>query len=445
MEARKPDEPGSNTPIGLASAGASLASPIADFASPAASSSTTGVASSGASSSAASSSSSGTRRSLCDSDAAGEVDEAPTKRAKCAASADQHHRAASLGSLATVELQLVMQCLDRTSLIKLANCSKTLQRAADHPFAWVYVPTVRVGVATDADVARLASGVSRHAPLNIVHAAAPGAVGFERFDLAPLVTHRVTKLTYNHELADSQIDAIRQMRWLVQFSTSPHWNDFNRSEFDRLLAPGHQLDKLEQLDLRRISIDADAIRLLVGLPSLNRLDPFSFNLSVWTSLTLLPNLTHVAIRSEFKHTAADVQAFYTALASLQQLRSCRIVVQRTLMQRMHPKPVVAIPPLPRLRHLTLSGHQIESFAFLRNLPQIKILYLCECDAYCRADVFATLMANWAPRLRHFLIIGADPLTSQQHRMIAARIDSVPRDDGDDAWKGIMEQDAMLVG
>jgi len=430
MEARKPDGLGSNTPIGLASAAASLTSPAADFASSGASS---------AASSSAPSSSSGTRRSLRDSDAAGEVDEAPTKRAKYAASADQQHRAASLGSLATVELQLVMQCLDRISLIKLANCSKTLQRASDHPFAWVCVPAVRVGVATDTHAARLPAGVSRHAPLNIVHAhvvrlaagvsrhgpldivhmGVPGA-GLQRFDLAPLMSRRVTKLKYTLPLTDGEIDVIRQMRWLIEFNTWMYWNEFDRPRFDRLLAPGHRLDKLEHLDLGQISIDDAAIHLLAGLPSLSRLDPANFNLSDWSLLTLLSNLTHVVIRSEFKHTAADVQAFYTALASLQQLVVCRISMVRSLFNYVRPA-IVAIPPLPRLRQLSIQNHAVESFAFLRNLPQLERLCLSNCTGYTNNAVFATLMANWPVNIKKLRVSGGLKLTPTQRHEITARI------------------------
>jgi len=45
----------------------------------------------------------------------------------------------SLQSLAVVELQLVMQCLDRLSLLALARCSRALLAAALHPFPWKHV------------------------------------------------------------------------------------------------------------------------------------------------------------------------------------------------------------------------------------------------------------------------------------------------------------------
>jgi len=45
----------------------------------------------------------------------------------------------SLQSLAVVELQLVMQCLDRLSLLALARCSRALLAAASHPFPWQHI------------------------------------------------------------------------------------------------------------------------------------------------------------------------------------------------------------------------------------------------------------------------------------------------------------------
>jgi len=47
-----------------------------------------------------------------------------------------------LTSLAAVELQLVMQCLDRPSLLALARCNRALLAAASHPFAWQCMPAV---------------------------------------------------------------------------------------------------------------------------------------------------------------------------------------------------------------------------------------------------------------------------------------------------------------
>jgi len=443
MEARRPDGSGSNTPIGLtspaagnlATTGASIGSLashtaefVADTASPTGGSAASSAACSGAShgaSSAAHSNSSGTRRSLRDSDAAGEVDEAPAKRAKCAASAGQQHRAASLGSLATVELQLVMQCLDVASLINLANCSKTMQRAADHPFAWVFVPTVRVCVATDAHAARLAAGVSRHAPLNIVHVALPRA-GLKRFDLAPLVAHRVTKLKYILTLTNDEIDAIRQMRWLIELNTWKYWNSFDRPRFDRLLAPGHRLDKLEHLDLVHISIDDAAIRLLAGLPSLNSLGPVHpvrFYLSDWSLLTLLQQLTRITL--EPNSAAGDAHAYYTALASMPRLLRCIIRSRCDRVYPVIPAPLVvmpmSIPTIPQLQSLTLTRHRIESFAFLRNLPQLERFFLDGCVVADADDEFATLLANWPAKLKAFLNMSGTMPNNAQCKLITTRM------------------------
>jgi hypothetical protein len=43
---------------------------------------------------------------------------------------------ASFNQLADVEVQLIMQQLDRQSLLRLARCSRALFRCASHPFAW---------------------------------------------------------------------------------------------------------------------------------------------------------------------------------------------------------------------------------------------------------------------------------------------------------------------
>ena len=50
----------------------------------------------------------------------------------------------SLGQLARVELQLVMQGCDQRTLIALARCSRSTFAAADHPFAWRSLPPLQL-------------------------------------------------------------------------------------------------------------------------------------------------------------------------------------------------------------------------------------------------------------------------------------------------------------
>jgi hypothetical protein len=45
----------------------------------------------------------------------------------------------SLTSLACIELQLVMQCCDRSALLQLARCCRATMTAAEAPFAWLHV------------------------------------------------------------------------------------------------------------------------------------------------------------------------------------------------------------------------------------------------------------------------------------------------------------------
>jgi hypothetical protein len=45
----------------------------------------------------------------------------------------------SLTSLACIELQLVMQCCDRSALLRLARCCRATMAAAEAPFAWLHV------------------------------------------------------------------------------------------------------------------------------------------------------------------------------------------------------------------------------------------------------------------------------------------------------------------
>ena len=322
-----------------------------------------------------------------------------------------------------------MQCLDKTSLINLANCSKTLQRAADHPFVWKFMPAVRVEVANNAHMAQLTAGVAglvRHGTLNIVHVEVMEDEGFEPFDLTPLVAHRVTRLEYNCDLTDNDIDAIRQMRWLVAFDSENPVHGIQRSSIDRLLAPGHRLDKLEQLPYSEIEIDDAAVRLLAGLPSLNSpgpVHPVRFYMSDWSLLPLLQQLTRITI--EPNSAAGDAQAYYTALASMPRLLWCDIRSRCDPAHPMIPPPPIvmpiSIPTIPQLQSLTLMRHRIESFAFLCNLPQLKRFFLYECVVADADDEFATLLANWPAKLKVLLICDGTMPNNAQCNLITARM------------------------
>jgi hypothetical protein len=67
----------------------------------------------------------------------------------------------SLPRLAQVEVQCVMQMLDRPSLLALAQCNSRTLRAADAPFVWKHVPPMRVN-----DLPIIAYRLGRHIPIH---------------------------------------------------------------------------------------------------------------------------------------------------------------------------------------------------------------------------------------------------------------------------------------
>lgn len=71
----------------------------------------------------------------------------------------------SLSTLATVEIQLIMQCLQRDDIARLASCSRSLHHAADAAHVWRFINPIRVPY----DAAPLASAsLRRHIPVILV-------------------------------------------------------------------------------------------------------------------------------------------------------------------------------------------------------------------------------------------------------------------------------------
>ena len=70
----------------------------------------------------------------------------------------------SLSRLATVELQLIMQCCDQRTLLRLARCSRFTRQAASDPFAWRYISPAIISSAlcTDEVAPVTASNPARH-------------------------------------------------------------------------------------------------------------------------------------------------------------------------------------------------------------------------------------------------------------------------------------------
>ena len=81
-------------------------------------------------------------------------------------------------TLATVELQLIMQCCDAKTLLSFARCSRATLQAASTDFAWSRQPPFPVR-STQAELgARIRGSLLRHCDTALTWGSASGGSGF---------------------------------------------------------------------------------------------------------------------------------------------------------------------------------------------------------------------------------------------------------------------------
>ena len=227
----------------------------------------------------------------------------------------------SLDRLATVELQLILQCLDKRSKLRSARCSRQLLQAADHPFAW-QGPSVAVSSFRQPQLGSLIRrSLLRHAPI---------------------------KMDLNSDLPVPEVAAIPRLR---ELSIS------HRCSADLAL---HllQLPSLQGLQTLRVvtSFPESALQLLPSLPALHTLqccDPETDEPVDWRWLPALPALT--ALDLSFSSRPSDTQ---TIARRHRPVRSVAVVVAlpSNLANRhlcaplLHPFHAPAAPPRTHVVH-----------------------------------------------------------------------------------------------
>ena len=165
--------------------------------------------------------------------------------------------------MATVELQLCLQFLDKRSKLRAARCSRRLLQAADHPFAW-QGPSVAVSSFRQPQLGSLIRrSLLRHAPIALC-------------------------LLTDSELAAAEVAAIPRLRELVIDS----WGSI---DFDPQLLSLPSLQGLQTLRLV-CQLPLSTLRLLATLPALHTLECSEWDEDEpadWSWLPAIPALTNL--------------------------------------------------------------------------------------------------------------------------------------------------------
>jgi hypothetical protein len=217
-----------------------------------------------------------------------------------------------LSGLATVELRLIMHCLDTCSLLALARCSQCTLTAASADFGWKMLSPLLITLSQHSlpFTASISSSLLRFC--NVALQWSPSSPESERHQLHAI--HALARLT--------SLD-------LSLRSTT--------KKCFRSLMSGENITKLTSLHERQCAVDADFQPLLVT--QLQRLSRLSVVLSsspfprcILSIASNLQNLTHLSVQSiesGDKHALAAIGKC-TGLRSLTLLCFCQSEVQLIL-------------------------------------------------------------------------------------------------------------------
>ena len=332
----------------------------------------------------------------------------------------------SLQRLATVELQLIMQCCDAQSLLALARCSRFTFAAASNPFAWRRALTVEVDIARFVMAEPTSSlqclwGSICCAPFCPASQSRPQPA----VPLPPVV-------------ADPRWSLLRHVDQLVRWTSAPGVRsaDHHRAGVARRLLP--LLPRVRSLDLsdsRLLGIRwADVEQSLTGLGGLTALDivgttvrddgmrvlarllPLLRTLRCHPSgdarqclqpLTELPLLTNLGL------VAASLRGPPGDFAVIAERRGLRHLALRSAPESLC-GPVLLAPGLRQLRRLTLAHvfsrpaeARADWTAVCANLLSLRRLTLDRCDHRCSAPLVAAATGPAGlPQLRRLRVAPA---------------------------------------
>ena len=220
-----------------------------------------------------------------------------------------------LDQLATVELQLCLQWLEKRSKLKAARCSRSLLRAANDSFAW-QGPAVAVS--------------SRGQPQ------------LGSFIRQSLLRHAPIALTLDADLPAAEMAAIPRLRELLLSDGSP-------VQLSEQLPALPSLQGLQRLRLNPAT-PLSTLPLLPSLPALHTLECFVLDGPVdWRWLPAMPALTELDLTSSILRPIS--QPTLDAIGQCARLKSLRLrdpVFKAGAFERF-----CSAPAMRRLRHLDL--------------------------------------------------------------------------------------------
>jgi hypothetical protein len=185
-----------------------------------------------------------------------------------------------LSVLATVEVQLVLRCLDIRSRLTAARCKKLLYVASNHPFAWPQEQLMTLRVSNDPDElqtlgGRVRASLLRLAVIHVLVQLPSGHVDALRSEI--FAVPNVQSITV---VASDYFVAIDFFLPVLRHPSARQLRSFDISSLWRQRCSAAELQQLQVLShLHSLSLGTAACR----------------DLSTLAPLSLLPSLTHLSI------------------------------------------------------------------------------------------------------------------------------------------------------
>jgi hypothetical protein len=244
-----------------------------------------------------------------------------------------------LGVLATVEIQLMLRCLDVRSRLRAARCGKQLYAAASHPFAWPPEHMATLRVSNDA--------ASPHALVQWIH----GSL----VRMASSIHLRISVPTVLRAPLYPAIFAVPVVRAITVQPPSISQPAVSEVLLPLLLHPlAQQLRSLDVSRLWHYCLSRAELQQLLTCPHLHSLSfgrpadrGFSETLD---QLALLPSLTHLS----FQMASSGYRCLCAPLSRCARLTSLQLV-DATINQHL----LCGLADLPHLQCLQLQGGEVE--------------------------------------------------------------------------------------
>jgi hypothetical protein len=218
-------------------------------------------------------------------------------------------------------------------------------------------------------------------------------------DWAPLLQlPQLTSLSVNHSPSPPQLAVVKQLCLTALDVSEGHCP---REHLRALLADGpHQLQRLQKINMQECSLDVESMQMLLTLPALTELEPWSLDPRCFPLLRSFAKLRRLRILPPFgilsESDAAELLSSLSALPTLISFaidgRPLSAIIKETLIDAIG----AAVPQLHELclRHFSL----LPSLSRLAALTQLRSLHLVECARQSRNSTHNVL--ELLPSLRH---------------------------------------------